>query len=103
MKKYWIPLLLLLFIAADIFLGSVKLPFHQIWSSVWGGEAPDYVNKIVWNFRFPKMITALLSGMALAVCGVNTYGTAALIDSRAIRVSVFSSRRAVIGWVSVGC
>lgn len=70
MKKYWIPLLLLLFIAADIFLGSVKLPFHQIWSSVWGGEAPDYVNKIVWNFRFPKMITALLSGMALAVCGV---------------------------------
>lgn len=70
MKKYWIPLLLLLFIAADIFLGSVKLPFHQIWSSVWDGEAPDYVNKIVWNFRFPKMITALLSGMALAVCGV---------------------------------
>ena len=70
MKRLWLPLLLLLFMIADIFLGSVRLPAAEVWSALLWEESSDFVYKIVWNFRIPKMITALLAGMALSVCGV---------------------------------
>ena len=70
MKRIWLPLLLLLFMIADIFLGSVRLPAAEVWSALLSEESSDFVYKIVWNFRIPKMITALLAGMALSVCGV---------------------------------
>ncbi|HOQ96461.1 MAG TPA: iron ABC transporter permease [Bacteroidales bacterium] len=70
MKRLWLPLLLLLLMAADLFLGSVSLAPADVWSALWGNDALDVVYKIVWNFRFPKMVTALLAGMALSVCGV---------------------------------
>ncbi|MDD4919456.1 MAG: iron chelate uptake ABC transporter family permease subunit, partial [Bacteroidales bacterium] len=70
MKRLWLPLLLLLLMAADLFLGSVSLNAADVWAALWGDESSDIVYKIVWNFRFPKMVTALLAGMSLSVCGV---------------------------------
>ncbi|HHV02894.1 MAG: iron ABC transporter permease [Bacteroidales bacterium] len=70
MKKLWLLLLLLLLIVADVFLGSVRLPAAEVWSALLSGESSDFVSKIIWNFRVPKMVTALLAGMALSVCGV---------------------------------
>jgi iron complex transport system permease protein len=70
MKRLWLPLLLLLLMAADLFLGSVSLNAADVWAALWGNESSDIVYKIVWNFRFPKMVTALLAGMSLSVCGV---------------------------------
>ena len=58
MKRLWMPLLLLLLMAADLFLGSVSLAPADVWSALWGNDALDVVYKIVWNFRFPKMVTA---------------------------------------------
>ena len=69
MKKLWIPFVLILLIAGDLFLGSVNLSFPDIISALAGHDSTDYVYKIIWNFRIPKMITALLAGMSLAVCG----------------------------------
>ena len=69
MKKLWVPLLLLLLVAADLFIGSVRLPFSDVWSAITGNEVSEFTCRIVWNFRTPKMITALLAGMSLAVCG----------------------------------
>ncbi|MDD2290350.1 MAG: iron ABC transporter permease [Bacteroidales bacterium] len=70
MKRLWLPLLLLVLMAADLFLGSVSLPASDVWAVLWGNGSSDIVQKIVWNFRFPKMVTALLAGMSLSVCGV---------------------------------
>ncbi len=69
MKKLWIPFVLILLIAGDLFLGSVNLSFPDIINALTGHDSTDYVYKIIWNFRIPKMITALLAGMSLAVCG----------------------------------
>ncbi|HRW94420.1 MAG TPA: iron ABC transporter permease [Bacteroidales bacterium] len=69
MKKLWIPIVLILLMAGDLFLGSVNLSFPDIINALIGNDVSDYVYKIIWNFRIPKMITALLAGMSLAVCG----------------------------------
>lgn len=70
MKRIWLLFLLLVLIAADVFLGSVRLPFADVWDALMGSNPEAFVYKIVWNFRIPKMLTALLAGMALSVCGV---------------------------------
>ncbi len=71
---YFFLFVFLTFLATDIFLGSVSLPFVQVWKALWGGvsahEVPAYVRQIVWTFRLPKACTALLAGAALSVCGV---------------------------------
>jgi iron complex transport system permease protein len=74
MKKnrllFFLLLLLLLLVAADIFLGSVRLPATDVWQAMLGNSPEGFAYKIVWNFRIPKMLTALMAGMALSVCGV---------------------------------
>ncbi|NLA16147.1 MAG: iron ABC transporter permease [Bacteroidales bacterium] len=70
MKRIWLLFLLLFLVAADIFLGSVRLPATDVWSALLGSDPQSFAYKIVWNFRIPKMLTALMAGMALSVCGV---------------------------------
>lgn len=62
--------LAIVLLLADILTGSVALPLSQTWAALTGGEAPQYIREIIWNFRFPKACTAALSGMALSVCGL---------------------------------
>lgn len=74
-RNFWLLLWLLLvglvlLLAVDVFLGSVSIPFTQAWHALWGGEAPAFVQQIIWQFRIPKALTALLAGMSLSVCGV---------------------------------
>ena len=54
----------------NLVLGSVMLPPQELFASLIGADAPDYVSNILWNFRIPKVITALLAGVALSVCGL---------------------------------
>ena len=72
MKKIYllIPLAVLLFIA-NLAYGSIDIPFADVFYILTGGEA----SKSVWQFivmesRLPQAITALLSGMSLAVSGL---------------------------------
>jgi len=58
-----VVLLVLLFIA-DILWGSVEIPFTEIFS-----QNSIYQN-IINNFRLPKAITAVVTGMAIAVSGL---------------------------------
>ena len=62
--------LLFFLVAADVFLGSVRLPAADVWQAMLGNSPEGFAYKIVWNFRIPKMLTALMAGMALSVCGV---------------------------------
>ncbi len=61
---------LLLFSLLDLSLGSVSIPLREIIASLTGGEAPDYVKAIIIEKRVPELITALLAGIALSVCGL---------------------------------
>ena len=84
MKRLWLPLLLLVLMVADLFLGSVSLSASDVWAALWGHGSSDIVQKIVWNFRFPKMVTALLAssgaglGVAFFVMGSSLFGVGML-------------------------
>ncbi|MCD6069186.1 MAG: ABC-type transporter, integral rane subunit [Bacteroidetes bacterium] len=53
----------------DIVFGSVSIPFTKVIAALFGsGDATDV--EIIRSIRFPKAITAVLSGMSLSVCGI---------------------------------
>lgn len=56
---------------ANISLGSVPIPAKEVFSSLFGGTASreswDY---IIFNYRLPKAITAVLVGIGLSVSGL---------------------------------
>lgn len=55
----------------NISLGSVKVPFTDIWKSLTGGEVSrEAWRYIIVDYRLPKAITALLAGGGLAVSGL---------------------------------
>lgn len=55
----------------NISLGSVAIPIEDIASSLSGGQASkNSWEIIIWNYRLPKAITAILVGMGLSVSGL---------------------------------
>lgn len=60
----------LLFLA-NLLIGSVHIPAQQVWQMLCG-NGPDKAtwSFILWESRFPQAVTAVLSGGALAVCGL---------------------------------
>jgi iron complex transport system permease protein len=62
---------LFLLFAVDIIIGSVKIPFSEIWKSI----VSDYSLRSEWriiimDFRLPRAIVAVITGMALAISGL---------------------------------
>ena len=56
---------------ASISLGSVAIPFKEVYTSLTGGQ----VSKSTWeyiiiNYRLPKAITAVLVGTGLSISGL---------------------------------
>ena len=55
----------------DISLGSVTIPFKDIFKSITGGNASrETWQYIIINYRLPKAITAILVGMGLSISGL---------------------------------
>ena len=55
----------------NISLGSVKIPVDDIVNSLSGGQATkNSWEIIIWNYRLPKAITAILVGMGLSISGL---------------------------------
>ncbi|PAM94035.1 iron ABC transporter [Flavobacterium sp. IR1] len=55
----------------DISLGSVTIPFKEVFTSLTGGEASKTTwEYIIINYRLPKAITAVLVGVGLAISGL---------------------------------
>ncbi len=72
-KLIWMSLLfgLLSLFILNIGTGSVTIPPQDILRILFGVEVqPPSWEKIVWLFRLPKAITAVLAGAALAVSGL---------------------------------
>lgn len=54
----------------NLSLGSVSIPTAAIFKSVMGNEIKSSWEIILWNFRLPKAITAVLVGMGLSISGL---------------------------------
>ncbi|HBL77285.1 MAG TPA: iron ABC transporter [Prolixibacteraceae bacterium] len=70
-------LFLLLFLVAvvffvlDVFVGSLSIPFKQVFSVLLGiSDASEEIKTIVLDFRLPKALTAVTAGIALSVSGL---------------------------------
>ncbi len=61
---------LIFFIAADIYIGSVSIPFKEFINYILGNEIKTEYKTIITEFRIPKTITAILVGVALSVSGL---------------------------------
>lgn len=62
---------LLFSLVLSLSLGSVSIPFRDVLSILFGGEGQKATwTNIIFQFRLPKVITAVLAGAALAVSGL---------------------------------
>jgi iron complex transport system permease protein len=63
--------LFFIFVAFDLVFGSVKIPFNELMKTLFsfGNETSDW-STIIFDFRIPKLVTAILAGAALSVSGL---------------------------------
>lgn len=75
-KTYRLTFLLLLLalflcFTINISLGSVSIPFEDTLSVIFGGQIQkESWPNIIWNYRIPKALTAILVGSGLALSGL---------------------------------
>jgi iron complex transport system permease protein len=63
--------LLVILILLDLTTGSVKIPANRVFSILFGTNDENPVwNTILYEFRIPKTLTAILAGSALSVSGL---------------------------------
>lgn len=54
----------------DIVFGSIQIPFSQIACFLFGSECNETYSVIISNIRIPRVLVALLTGLALPVSGL---------------------------------
>ncbi|MEN8790198.1 MAG: iron ABC transporter permease, partial [Flavobacteriaceae bacterium] len=75
-SKYYFPFvvlgtILLLCTILNLGLGSVSIPFNEVLAAIGGGETSrESWTYIIWNYRVPKALTAILVGSALSLSGL---------------------------------
>jgi iron complex transport system permease protein len=72
-KQFLFPvlaLLLLFFFMLDLLLGATSIPFAEIVKSLAGLSSKPEWNIIVHDFRLPKALAAIFSGIALSISGL---------------------------------
>lgn len=82
--------LIVLLVAANLFLGSVDIPAREVVHILGGEEAAKASwTYIVWESRFPQCVTALLCGAALSASGLmlQTVFSNPLADSSILGIS----------------
>lgn len=66
-----LSVLLVILFFVNISLGSVSIPFKDIFKTLFGViPAKESWETIILNFRLPKAITAILVGSGLSICGL---------------------------------
>ena len=75
-RSKWSIIFILLLVAIvvvfllSISLGSVSIPFGYMFDFFTGSAKNEVWNTIIFDFRIPKAITAILAGAALAISGL---------------------------------
>lgn len=66
-----IALLIFVFFLLNILLGSIQIPFKDVWHILWGDYNRNEIwQNIVWKSRIPQALTALVAGAGLSVSGL---------------------------------
>ena len=66
-----IALLIFVFFLLNILLGSIQIPFKDVWHILWGDYNGNEIwQNIVWKSRVPQALTALVAGAGLSVSGL---------------------------------
>ena len=65
-----IILLGILFLFLNLFVGSVTIPFADLFKVFLGEETNSTISTIVFDYRLPQAVTALFAGAALSVAGL---------------------------------
>ncbi|MBR4157224.1 MAG: iron ABC transporter permease [Bacteroidales bacterium] len=65
-----IVLLGILLFVLNLFVGSVTIPFSDLFGVFFGNKSNSTVTTIVLDYRFPQAVTALFAGAALSVAGL---------------------------------
>lgn len=107
----------------NLSLGSVSIPTEAIIDSVFGNEMKASWEIILWNFRFPKALTAIFVGMGLSISGLmmqtlfrnplagpyvlglssgSSLGVAIIIMGSSLLPSIFISNYAIVLASSLG-
>ncbi|MCI6857677.1 MAG: iron ABC transporter permease [Eubacterium sp.] len=73
-KRYYFAylilfILLVVFLAINICVGTVSIPLSDVWKMVRGMEVPAMSKDIVFQIRFPRTLAAVILGGALALSG----------------------------------
>ena len=63
-------LLILLLALADLFCGAVAFPPAEILHTLLGSASSETIQNIVYGYRLPKMLTAILVGSSLSISGM---------------------------------
>ena len=54
----------------NLFVGSLKIPFADLFKVFFGEETNSTISTIVFEYRLPQAVTALFAGAALSVAGL---------------------------------
>lgn len=67
----FIVILIFIFFLLNIILGSVLIPFKDVWHILWGDYNGNEIwQNIIWKSRVPQALTALVAGAGLSVSGL---------------------------------
>lgn len=67
----WLPLGIISLFIINISLGSIQIPIHEVFNSVFGGEiSKESWHNIILNFRLPKALAAIGVGVGLSISGL---------------------------------
>ena len=61
---------LLLLFTVSLFTGNAQISIKEGLSALFGSSGNEIIDEIVFNYRLPKALTALLAGAALSVAGL---------------------------------
>ena len=62
--------LLILLVVVDLLIGSSSIPFADVWAALSGGDTMAEYSVIVNKLRLPKVVVAIVVGMALSASGL---------------------------------
>lgn len=57
-------------VGLNLIWGSVTIPLDRIWDALWGHPFQKSDATILWDFRMPKVLAALVAGASLGVSGL---------------------------------
>ena len=67
----FIAMLIFVFFLLNLLLGSVSIPFKEVWQILWGNSHGNEIwYNIIWKSRIPQALTALVAGAGLSVSGL---------------------------------